>query len=156
MPGGDRFVIAQGSFLDYPSFVYVSGNPMSDFSTGFCSFHLLHSSHVTGVSVLIRSHHVKNILHNVIYTFLFSWYKLHNATERILFLSIALSVDSHPKSDEGRNVLSENAPYRYQGENSLQNCILRLRKNVHSYQLNTFNQHVKRMRTVCMFALTAD
>ena len=129
MPGVDRCVVTQGGFLYHPSSVFVLENPMLDFSTGFCSFHLLHSSHVTGASVLIRSHHVKNILHNVIYTFLFSWYKLHNATERILFLSITLSVDSQPKSDEGRIVLSENAPYRYQDENSLQNCIMRFRKN---------------------------
>ena len=64
------------------------------------------------------------------------------------FFSFALSVDSQSKSDEDRTVLSENAPYRFQGENSLQNCILRLRKNVHDYRRNTFNQHVKRVLTV--------
>ena len=101
MPGGDRFVIAQGSFLDYPSFAYVSGNPMSDFSTGFYSFHLLHSSHFTGASVLIRSRHVKNILHNVIYTFLFRWYKLHNATERILFSVLPSQLILNPKAMKG-------------------------------------------------------
>lgn len=71
MPGADRFVFTQGGFLYHPSSVCVLENPMSEFSTGFCSFHLLHTSHVTGASVLIRSHHVKNILHNVIYTFCF-------------------------------------------------------------------------------------
>ena len=101
MPGADRFVVTPGGFLYHPSSVCVLENPMSEFSTGFCSFHLLHTSHVTGASVLIRSHHVKNILHNVIYTFLFQWYKLHNPKERILFSARPYQLIPNPKAMKG-------------------------------------------------------